>query len=130
MRVAGQIRGDRHSPVVGTHFGRPGGFLPGSAEDLWQRRFGRFVVSAAGCHVEFGYSSTWRRREFVESLDALTLDHGGRVYLAKDATLTAERFALMYPKLDVFRETLSRYDPECLFAPDLARRLKIRPNPS
>ena len=54
-------------------------------------------------------------REFVENLDALTLDHGGRVYLAKDATLTAERFALMYPKLDEFRETLSRYDPECRF---------------
>ena len=69
-------------------------------------------------------------RKFVESLDALTLDHGGRVYLAKDATLTAERFALMYPKLDEFRETLSRYDPECLFVSDLARRLKVRPTPS
>ena len=69
-------------------------------------------------------------RKFVESLDALTLDHGGRVYLAKDATLTAERFALMYPKLDKFRETLSRYDPDCVFVSDLARRLKVRPSPS
>ena len=64
--------------------------------------------------------------ELVEWLDALTLDHGGRVYLAKDATLTPDRFALMYPKLDKFRETLSIYDPTGVFDSDLAQRLKIR----
>ena len=64
--------------------------------------------------------------ELVKCLDAMTLDHGGRVYLAKDATLTPERFALMYPKLDKFRETLSRYDPTGVFDSDLAQRLKIR----
>ena len=64
--------------------------------------------------------------KLVECLDALALDHGGRVYLAKDATLTPDRFALMYPKLDKFRETLSIYDPTGVFDSDLAQRLKIR----
>jgi len=54
------------------------------------------------------------------------LDHGGRVYLAKDSRLSAAGFAGMYPRLPEFREILAEVDPEGRMRSDLARRLDIR----
>jgi decaprenylphospho-beta-D-ribofuranose 2-oxidase len=65
-------------------------------------------------------------REVMARLEAITLDHGGRVYLAKDSCLSAEGFARMYPALPKFREVLERVDPDAVFESDLARRLHIR----
>ncbi|MGD8810171.1 MAG: FAD-binding oxidoreductase [Gammaproteobacteria bacterium] len=59
-------------------------------------------------------------------LEAITLEHGGRVYLAKDSCLSPEGFARMYPKLPELRQTLDRVDPDRLFVSDMARRLDIR----
>jgi decaprenylphospho-beta-D-ribofuranose 2-oxidase len=59
-------------------------------------------------------------------LERITLEHGGRVYLAKDATLSAEGFRAMYPRLGAFRGVLARVDPDRRFASDMARRLGIR----
>ena len=62
---------------------------------------------------------------FLRELDALTLDCGGRIYLAKDATLGAENFARSYPRLDEFRAVKQQLDPRGLVSSSLARRLKI-----
>jgi FAD/FMN-containing dehydrogenase len=62
---------------------------------------------------------------FLHELDRMTLDHGGRIYLAKDAVLRAENFAAMYPKLESFRAIQRQLDPERLFSSSLARRLRI-----
>ena len=59
-------------------------------------------------------------------LERATLDHGGRVYLAKDARLSRVGFAAMYPKLDRFRAVLAEVDPEGRLSSDLARRLGLR----
>ena len=59
-------------------------------------------------------------------LERLTLDHGGRVYLAKDACLTPQGFAAMYPRLREFRAVLADIDPAGRLTSDLARRLRIR----
>ncbi len=59
-------------------------------------------------------------------LERVVLDHGGRVYLAKDAALSRHGFAAMYPKLDRFRAVLHEVDPEGRLTSDLARRLAIR----
>lgn len=64
--------------------------------------------------------------ELLERLERITLDHGGRIYLAKDAAMKAESFAAMYPKLDEFRAVLDRIDPNRVMDSDMARRLKIR----
>ena len=55
----------------------------------------------------------------------MTLDYGGRIYLAKDAVLRAENFAAMYPKLESFRAIQRKLDPTELFSSSLARRLRI-----
>ena len=62
---------------------------------------------------------------FLRELNKLALRHGGRVYLAKDAALTAEDFAVMYPKRDQFRTIKNRLDPRCALSSSLARRVGI-----
>ena len=70
------------------------------------------------------------RRPGVEELHArlerITLAHGGRLYAAKDALMTAEGFARMFPELDRFRAVLARVDPDGRFQSDMSRRLRIR----
>ena len=62
---------------------------------------------------------------FLHELDRMTLDHGGRVYLAKDAVLRAEDFGAMYPKLESFRAIQRKLDPKRLLSSSMARRLGI-----
>lgn len=63
--------------------------------------------------------------ELLRELDRIVLDHGGRVYLAKDATLDRRAFERMYPKLDQFRQAKARLDPDNRFSSSLSRRLGI-----
>ncbi len=62
---------------------------------------------------------------FLRELNKLALRHGGRVYLAKDVALTAEDFAVMYPKRDQFRTIKRRLDPRGVLSSSLARRVGI-----
>jgi len=62
---------------------------------------------------------------FLHELDRITLDHGGRIYLAKDSLLQAADFAAMYPKLAAFKEVQSRVDPRGRMSSSQARRLGI-----
>ncbi|HSK39731.1 MAG TPA: FAD-binding oxidoreductase [Arenibaculum sp.] len=64
--------------------------------------------------------------DLMARLEKITLDHGGRIYLAKDACLSAEGFRRMYPQLDRLRAVLDRVDPGRRLTSDLARRLDIR----
>jgi len=64
----------------------------------------------------------------LAQLESITLDHGGRIYLAKDACLSPLAFERMYPKLDKMRQVLDNIDPEQRMMSDLARRLHIRNN--
>jgi len=64
-------------------------------------------------------------RKLLHELDRMVIDHGGRVYLAKDACLTAESFEAMYDNADRFRAIKKRVDPENRFASSLARRLGL-----
>jgi decaprenylphospho-beta-D-ribofuranose 2-oxidase len=64
--------------------------------------------------------------DLLARLERLTLDHGGRIYLAKDAALSPEGFRAMYPRLPEFRAALERVDPQRRMNSDMARRLAIR----
>jgi decaprenylphospho-beta-D-ribofuranose 2-oxidase len=67
--------------------------------------------------------------EFLQELDQIVLKHGGRVYLAKDAAMTRESFAAMYPDLGRFNEIKSRLDPGHRFSSSQSRRLAIGVKP-
>ena len=58
-------------------------------------------------------------------LDRILLDHGGRLYLAKDAMMSAETFRSMYPRLDDFLAVKRRVDPDGRFTSSQAVRIGI-----
>jgi FAD/FMN-containing dehydrogenase len=63
--------------------------------------------------------------EFLRGLDEVVLDHGGRVYLAKDTCMKPASFERMYPAVGRFREIKSRIDPHNRFASSQSKRLGI-----
>ena len=63
--------------------------------------------------------------EFLELLDEIVLAAGGRVYLAKDARLSAESFRLMYPEFPAWLEVKRQVDPDWKFSSALSRRLAM-----
>lgn len=63
--------------------------------------------------------------EFTRELDRILLDHGGRLYLAKDALTDADTFAAMYPNLGAFREMRRALDPEGILRSSMSRRLRL-----
>ena len=56
----------------------------------------------------------------------MTLDAGGRVYLAKDALASANAVARMYPEMPEFRAAADALDPVRRMTSDMARRLNLR----
>ncbi len=64
-------------------------------------------------------------RQLLTQLDRIVLDHGGRLYLAKDATMTRDSFAQMYPQLGHFKEICAALDPDHRLASTQARRLGL-----
>ena len=67
-----------------------------------------------------------RTAELLSGLEKTTLEHGGRVYLAKDSLMSAAGFEAMYPELPAFRQVLAEVDPGQRFQSDLGRRLGLR----
>ena len=63
--------------------------------------------------------------ELLRELDRTVLDGGGRVYLAKDAALSPETFAAMYPNAARFREVKRLVDPYGEISSSLARRVGL-----
>ena len=51
----------------------------------------------------------------IHDLNATVVEHGGRVYLAKDAVTRAEDFARMMPRLPEWRAVRDRWDPQRRF---------------
>jgi decaprenylphospho-beta-D-ribofuranose 2-oxidase len=62
---------------------------------------------------------------FLDDLDRIVLEHGGRVYLAKDARMSREVFSQMYPGLGEWLRLKSELDPQNIFSSDLSRRLGL-----
>jgi FAD/FMN-containing dehydrogenase len=64
----------------------------------------------------------------LNKLDEIVLQHGGRVYLAKDARLSAVSFRAMYPRYVEWLKIKNAVDPGNRFSSSLARRLQIQGN--
>lgn len=62
----------------------------------------------------------------LHEADEMVISGGGRLYLAKDARMSADSMAAMYPGLPRFREICRQVDPEGRLSSDMARRLELR----
>lgn len=61
----------------------------------------------------------------LKIFDEIILSHDGRVYLAKDASLSPEYFRQMYPRYPEWLAIKQKIDPENKFNSSLSRRLNI-----
>ena len=65
--------------------------------------------------------------KFLDRLDALVLDFGGRIYLTKDARMSQQTFRKSYPRWSEFMEIRSRYFATDRFTSNQAKRLGLVP---
>ena len=63
--------------------------------------------------------------KLLDRFDEKLILNKGRVYLTKDSRLKPEFLEIMYPKLKLFREIKSKYDPNYIVKSDLAVRLNL-----
>jgi decaprenylphospho-beta-D-ribofuranose 2-oxidase len=64
--------------------------------------------------------------EFLDELDEVVADYGGRIYLSKDARMKKEVFWETYPNAVKFKEILKKYDPDNRFVSNLSQRLMLK----
>jgi len=79
--------------------------------------------------LDFPYRGE-RTRQLVQELDDVVIRHGGRLYLAKDAMMSAETFRKMYPRLAEFQTIKADIDPHSRFVSSQAIRLGIVADPA
>ena len=65
--------------------------------------------------------------EFLDELDAIVLQHGGRLYLSKDARMKPEVFESCYPRAEEFKTIVKKYNPRFKFTSVQSDRLQITP---
>ncbi|MEM7659086.1 MAG: FAD-binding oxidoreductase [Bacteroidota bacterium] len=63
---------------------------------------------------------------FLEELDRIVVDHGGRIYLTKDVRLPADTLPKMYPNLPQFQQVVQQLDPEGRLQSLQSARLNLR----
>lgn len=63
--------------------------------------------------------------EFLDELDKIVLDYGGRLYLTKDARMKADIFWKSYPRAAEFLQIVNQYNPEHTFQSVQSERLLI-----
>ncbi|WP_163805463.1 FAD-binding oxidoreductase [Mycolicibacterium anyangense] len=79
----------------------------------------------AGWNVAMDFPMKAGVNEFLNELDRLAMEFGGRVYTAKDSRVSAENFHKMYPRIDEWIAVRRKADPNGVFASDMARRLEL-----
>jgi FAD/FMN-containing dehydrogenase len=65
--------------------------------------------------------------DFLDELDKVVADYGGRIYLSKDARMKQEIFWKTYPHAREFQQIIHKYDPENRFVSSLSQRLMLKP---
>jgi decaprenylphospho-beta-D-ribofuranose 2-oxidase len=61
----------------------------------------------------------------LDELDSIVLEHGGRLYLAKDARMSEAVFQASYPNWQLFQQVKQQVDPQGLFSSLQSRRLGL-----
>lgn len=61
----------------------------------------------------------------LEELDAMVLDHGGRIYLAKDARMSESTFKRSYPRWEAFQAVRKQYGALSKFSSHQSQRLGL-----
>jgi len=63
---------------------------------------------------------------FLDELDKIVAEYGGRIYLSKDARMNSEIYYKTYPRSYDFAQFVSNLDPNSKVVSNLSKRLKIK----
>jgi decaprenylphospho-beta-D-ribofuranose 2-oxidase len=63
--------------------------------------------------------------EFLDELDAIVLNYGGRLYMSKDARMKPEVLLKGYPGLEKFKTIVRKYNPSAKFSSIQSERLLL-----
>lgn len=64
--------------------------------------------------------------EFLDELDKVVAEYGGRIYLSKDARMKKEIFWSTYNRAGEFNNILKKYDPSNTFITHMSKRLELK----
>jgi decaprenylphospho-beta-D-ribofuranose 2-oxidase len=64
--------------------------------------------------------------EFLDELDEVVVNYGGRIYLSKDARMRSQIFWESYDKAKIFKDILKKYDPKSRYVSNLSKRLMLK----
>lgn len=90
---------------------------------------GPLAFSKQGYSLALDFPNTPRVRKLLDEIDRFVAERGGRVYLAKDARMTAEMFYKMYGNAALdWRAFVQKTDPEKHFESLMSKRLLWKSN--
>lgn len=92
---------------------------------LGPQSFGMLSFPMPGYTLALDFPATPANLALLDRLDAITADHGGRVYLTKDARLSPAMLARGYPQLQEFRGLRAHYGLDRRFSSLLSQRLGL-----
>jgi decaprenylphospho-beta-D-ribofuranose 2-oxidase len=99
----------------------------GVIKSMGRRGRGLLSFPMPGFLLALDFARTAESTRLMQRLTDIALKYGGRLYLAKDATMTAENLRAMYPECDRFTGILGRIDPGGIMQSDMSRRLQLSP---
>ena len=90
-----------------------------------RRSKGLLTFSQAGYSIALDFPNTAQVRAVLPQLNRWVADNGGRVYLAKDAVLSADLFHIMYGKsARDWESVINQIDPDAKFTSLMSKRLE------
>ncbi len=92
---------------------------------LGDKSSGLLSFPRAGYTLALDFPWNPRALTLLDELDRIVLEHGGRLYLAKDARMSPQMLEAGYPELARFRAVKRKWDPEGRFNSVQSRRLGI-----
>jgi decaprenylphospho-beta-D-ribofuranose 2-oxidase len=79
-----------------------------------------------GYTLAIDFPMTGKLLPYIQTLDNMVIDAGGRIYLGKDALLNEQNFLKMYPQAGEWLKIKSSYDPQNIFTSNISRRLGLQ----
>jgi FAD/FMN-containing dehydrogenase len=92
---------------------------------MGSQSFGMMSFPLPGYTLALDFPATPRNLALLDRLDAIVCEHGGRVYLAKDARTRPAMIEAGYPRLGAFRDVRRRFGMTERFASLQSRRLEL-----
>lgn len=89
-------------------------------------RAGMMSFPMEGFTLAVDFPNTRRAVKLIATLEEMTAEASGRLYLAKDSLATGARIKAMYPEHDDWAREVAKHDPTGAMTTDMVRRLELR----